>query len=491
MKRRATSGAVALAVLLVTVATACTSGNGPTVAPKEERTGSIDWQPCDSVQCATLSVPLDRAHPDGRHISLALARRPASGKRIGVLFTNPGGPGASGISLVRAASSVFPARIRDAFDIVSWDPRGVGASTPVLCGDDLDSFYAVDRSPDTAAEIAQNVAAARAFVDACVQHSRALLPFVSTDASVADLDAIRTAMGEDTISYIGFSYGSYLGALYAAKYPSHLRAMVLDGAIDPSISYSQTTVQQSQSFDDDLGDFLEHCRSDGCGFATGGNPRAAYDSLSKLIDAEPEPATVAGEARTLGPGEFDLGVASALYGGQADWEALGAALAQASSGDGSKLLEFADQYTQRAQGGTYSNETAANYATACLDAPSPRTVKGVEQVATTAARAAPHFGASTAWLGLPCTFWPVPAQHPARAVHAPRAPPILVVGALHDPATPYVWAEGLARQLKTGHLLTAAGESHTSYGRGDACVDVAVNNYLLDLTVPAAGTRCG
>jgi pimeloyl-ACP methyl ester carboxylesterase len=298
-------------------------------------------------------------------------------------------------------------------------------------------------------------------------------------------------MGVDRIDYLGFSYGTYLGALYARAFPQHVRSMVLDGAVDPALDYAQTALEQAQGFERDLDAFLAHCRDEGCGFASGGDPFAAFDDLNGQIDAEPIPATVGGEQRTLGPGEFDIGVASALYGGHDAWTALGHALAQAAQGRGDELLAFSDDYTQRRPHGEYSNETAALYAVSCLDAPSPRSLATVQALARRVARAAPHLGPATVWLGLPCTYWPVPARGAVGPVHAPHAPPILVLGTTEDPATPYAWAQSLTAQLQSAHLLTATGESHTSYGRGDDCVDGAVDRYLLKLDVPAGGTRCG
>ena len=306
------------------------------------------------------------------------------------------------------------------------------------------------------------------------------------------MDAIRVAIGEDRISYLGFSYGTFLGAEYADAYPQHVRAMVLDGAVDPSLSYADATISQAQGFETMLDGFFAWCRRDTrCGFARGGNPRTAFDSLTRAVAAEPTPGTVQGEQRTLGAGEFDIGVASALYSGTAGFETLASALVQAARGVGDEMLTLADEYTERQPGGKYSNQTAAFYSISCLDAPGASTVAGVQRVADDAARVAPHFGAATAWLGLPCTFWPVPAVGKPAPVRAPGAPPVLVVGTVRDPATPYAWAQSLAKQLRQGRLLTYDGDGHTAYARGSSCIDDAVDRYLLTLTLPADGTRCG
>jgi len=477
--------------LLVTV----TSGGLASCAtkPTTERTGVVLWRGCGAIQCATLSVPLDRSHPAGRRITLALARRPADGRRLGVLLANPGGPGGSGIELLQHADEVFSKSVRDRFDIVSWDPRGVGASTAVDCGDDLDYFYSVNRSNASASTARANARVAKRFVAGCLRNGRGLLPFLSSRASVADLDAIRAAMGERTISYVGFSYGTYLGALYADRYPTHVRAMVLDGAIDPALSSADGTIRQSVGFDRALAAFLAWCRGDSqCHFASHGNPITAFHDVTSSLNHETLPAEVDGEKRTVGPGEANIGIAQALYAGRGrdGWEALGDALRDAARGDGSGLAVLSDLYTGRRSGGHYDNETDAFYAIGCLDAPSPPTLAAVTRIAVRAERAAPVFGASNVWLGLPCTFWPVPAVSKPAPVHADGAPPILVLGTTDDPATPYASAQALSHELESARLLTYVGEGHTAYGRGDACIDDKVDSYLISRRLPGGGTRC-
>jgi pimeloyl-ACP methyl ester carboxylesterase len=487
---RAVRGAV-VAICTAALTAGCSATGTKTL--RVEHTGAITWTPCrnGAVQCATLEVPLDVAHPDGERISLALARRPASGKRIGVLLTNPGGPGASGIQFLEDAAGVFRPEILRRFDIVSWDPRGVGSSAPIRCLDNLDAFYAVDRTPENAEAVARNVAVAREFVASCKQRSGHELGDVSTSAGVRDMDAIRAAIGEARISYMGFSYGTFLGARYADAYPQHVRTMVLDGAVDPSLSYAAGTIAQARGFEELLAAFFAWCRQDPrCGFARGGDPADAFDRLERVVAAEPTPGTVNGEERTLGPGEFDIAVATGLYAGRAGFPVLADALVDTARGSGDQMLVLADEYTERQPGGKYSNLTAAFYATSCVDGPSARTVADVQRLADRAARVAPHFGAPSAWLGLPCTFWPVPPRDKPAAVHAEGAPPLLVVGTTHDPATPYAWAQSLAAQLRTGHLLTFEGDGHTAYARGSSCIDDAVDDYLLAGTVPAEGTRC-
>jgi hypothetical protein len=247
---------------------------------------------------------------------------------------------------------------------------------------------------------------------------------------------------------------------------------------------------QAEGFDHALGAFFDWCEgNDDCGFATGGDPQVAYERVIAGIDAEPLPAETDGESRTLGPGEADLGVALALYGGEDAWPTLAQALAQAAQGDGTALLMLSDAYTERGPDGQYSNQTAAFYAIACLDAPAPANLREVEALAAETAARAPYFGAANVWLGLACTYWPAPPTRTPAPIRAQGAPPIVVIGTANDPATPLVYAESLAEQLDDGVLLVYEGEGHTAYSRSE-CIDDAVDEYLLNLTVPADGTRC-
>jgi hypothetical protein len=270
--------------------------------------------------------------------------------------------------------------------------------------------------------------------------------------------------------------------------------MVLDGAVDPARSYAESTIRQAVAFDRALGAFLAWCRDNSrCAFARHGNPTTAFRDLTMMMAHETLPAEVRGEKRTLGPGEANLGISTALYGGKdrdGGWETLGDALRDASRGNGSALLALADAYTLRQPGGRYANETDAFYATACLDSPAPRTVTAVRRLAARAARVAPVFGASTVWLGLPCTYWPVAPVGRVGPIRAAGAPPILVIGTTADPATPYASAQALARELQSGRLLTAVGEGHGAYGRHDSCIDRKVDDYLISRRLPAPGTRC-
>jgi pimeloyl-ACP methyl ester carboxylesterase len=450
----------------------------------------LSWHGCgDGFSCTSLLVPVDYTQPGGATMRIAVVRKPASGARKGALIINPGGPGASGIDYARGSTDTFSA-VTDHFDLVSFDPRGVGQSRPVRCvtSSQLDAFVHGDPTPDNAREHADLVASSKRFADACFARNHSYLEHVGTIDAARDMDVLRAALGDAKLTYYGASYGTYLGAKYAQLFPKRIRAMVLDGALDPIQPTIAENRVQAVGFETDLRDFLASCaRSGSCPF--GSSPGAAeqgLDDLAARIDRQP--LQVGG--RSLGPGEFFEGLALGLYS-PAYWSGLQAALRQARDGNGSYLLQFSDALTDRHSDGSYSNLIESNLAINCIDRPSPRDPRAFDAAAHSFAKASPHFGTAIAYGSLPCAFWRVPPVEQAHAVTASGAPPIVVIGTTRDPATPYVWAQALARQLRSGVLVTYDGDGHTAYSRGNGCVSDAVNGYLNDRVVPRDGLRCG
>jgi len=479
----ASSAARATATPLTSVSSSPAAA--PTVTPAR-------WTDCGGgFGCAEIRVPRDYAAPSDGYLNISIIRAAATKptKRLGSLLINPGGPGASGVEFVRQGATIFPVELRERFDLVGFDPRGVNSSTAIRCIDNLDDHNALDPSPDDAAELEALVESARAYADACASRNDATLPYLSTDAVARDLDLIRAAVGDEQLTYLGFSYGTLIGALYAERFPDHIRAMALDGAVDPSLDLEAFRAGQAEAFEGALTSFLRDCakRSD-CAFNEGGESARAFDALMASIDREPIPALRLRDSRLVGPGLAWYAVLGALYSESA-WPVLATALSQAKDGDGSLMLVISDPFRGRKPNGSYSNLQDAYTANTCLDYSAPTDVAVYTSWATRLAKSAPHFAQLIAYNDLICAFWSVPAQGTPRAVSAEGAPPIVVVGTTGDPATPYRWAEALADQLESGLLITREGEGHTGY-LDSQCVEDAVDAYLLKLTVPKDGLTC-
>lgn len=499
--------ALATVAIIALGLTACGGSNGgpaatptPGAAPGATATAdaaayippALDWQRCgDFFTCADLPVPLDYASPGGETIDLALIRLEARlpQRRIGALLLNFGGPGASGVEAGRYAPQFLPGAILDRFDIIGFDPRGVGDSAPVDCGDDFDAYFAHDPTPDDEAERRALIDAARAFAAECEARSGAILAHVGTVNAARDMDVIRQALGEEQISYLGYSYGTLLGAVYADLFPDRVRAFVLDGAVDPERPGDELTLEQSGGFEDALTSFFAWCAADtGCPFYSAGDPAAAYDALMAAIELAPVPGDA---GRFLGPGEAQSGVASALYDRDAGWPALAHALADARGGDSTRLLALFDAIVGRESDGSYSNLNEANAAVNCVDGgASGGDIRPYDEMYERLRRETPRIGASSAYLGLVCAFWPADPAPIALPLDATGAAPILVIGTLADPVTPHAWAEGLASQLESATLLSWRGEEHTAFGGKSTCIDDAVVAYLLRLELPADRTIC-
>jgi pimeloyl-ACP methyl ester carboxylesterase len=452
---------------------------------------ALSWSRCGSLECATLAVPVEYDGSASGSVALAVARRPASdpSHRIGSLVINPGGPGVPAIDYLRAVASSFPRELRDRFDLVAFDPRGVGRSDQIVCTDSLDPLFDESFSPRNDAQRAALLDAARAVADACATRSGGMLAHVSTQNTARDLDRVRAALGERRLSFLGSSYGTYLGAIYVTMFPEHVRALVLDGAVDPGQSASGAVVSQAKGFESDLDDFLTDCdRRSTCAFGSEGGAAVAYDAL-RARSARSPLATRGLGGRTLNETRFDAGVLEMLYLGRPGWPSLEAALAAADHGDASALLEQADQFVGRRSNGATDHALDAFWAIGCLDGPSPGSLgaAGLERLASLSA---PRLGAFVANNSVICSVWPVPPVAPPPPLSAARAPTALVVGGTRDPATPLVGARRMRRTLANARLLVVDADRHTSFDSGNDCVDAAVVDYLVESALPARGARC-
>ncbi len=439
------------------------------------------------VDIAQLIVPRDHASPDGATISLYVARHRATDpkQRIGTLLVNPGGPGAAGSVLAEQADKVYSSRLLARFDIVGWDPRGVGRSEPAVdCVDDLDPLFSLDVTPDSPADTQALDQGVGDFVAGCETRSGGMLAYMSTEQSARDIESLRAALGEARVSYFGFSYGSELGATWLTLYPDTVRAAVLDGAIDPRRSATDETVQQAAGFERALDAFLARCAGDKkCALYSDGNPQRAFADLMARLDATPVPTSTG--RPPVSSGVAALAVAQAMYASSA-WPRLERALADARDGHGLGLLALYDQYLGRDRSGAYDNTLEAFFATSCLD--DDATSIDHDALARRLAEAAPQMGPLWQQPDV-CEAWPIPAQPSSVVIDGAKAPPVVVVGTTGDPATPLEASRGMAEALHSAMFVTVKGSEHTGYGLND-CIDGAVDGYLIDLAVPAVGTTC-
>ncbi|MGW4030979.1 alpha/beta hydrolase [Streptomyces sp. NPDC004838] len=476
------------------------SGAGATTAPtaglKPYYAQKLSWRDCGApgFQCSTLKAPLDYDKPGGDSVQLAVARKKATGpgKRLGSLQVNPGGPGGSAVGYLQAYAGIgYPAPVRARYDMVAMDPRGVARSEPVEClgGKEMDAYTQIDQTPDDAAETTRLTTALKDFAAGCQKRSGKVLPHVSTVDAARDMDILRAVLGDEKLSYVGASYGTFLGATYAELFPSRTGRLVLDGALDPSLPARELNRDQTEGFETAFKAFAADCvkqRDCPLGTATTADASDRLKTFFAELDAKPVPTG----SRPLGESLATTGVLTAMYD-EGAWPGLRTALTSAMNGDGAPLLALADSYYERESDGTYSNLMMANAAVNCLDAPPAFT--GPDAVRSALAefeQVSPVFGRNFAWAALNCAYWPTPATGTPHRIEANGTPPILVVGTTRDPATPYKWSQSLAGQLSSGRLLTYEGDGHTAYGRGSDCVDTAINTFLLDGTPPPNGKRC-
>jgi pimeloyl-ACP methyl ester carboxylesterase len=460
-------------------------------APTHARAAAdLQWTECGKgLDCTTIQVPMDYTRPNGRKLDIAVRRQLATNpsKRIGVMLINPGGPGGSGYDFVDYWSYAVDEQIQQRFDIIGFDPRGVGRSTALVCHDTLLPFVGADPTPDNEAEWRQVELAISRFADDCKRADPDLLPHLGTLNVVRDMDQIRAALGEDKISYFGYSYGTSIGAYYADMFPNRVRAMVLDGALDTTLTLEQASLEQAQGFEGALQRYAEDCRRNACALTRHGDPMEVIDGLMQRLEGGDIPAP--GKSRPLNEGEYVYALFGSLYG-PGSWQRLTDALVLAvESDDASGLVAISDSYLQLQDDGTYPNSTEIYNAVTCLDDASVKDVEYYRKLAPKFEARAPHFGAPFIQAGIICSYWPERAQPLPRPV-ASGTPPILVVGTTGDPATPYVYAERMANMLKSAGLLTYYGEGHTAY-LNDSCIDNAVNQYLLTVVLPPIGAVCG
>lgn len=487
---------VARVLVLVTVLIAgCTPGislgrHATTPSPQSK----LNWTDCgNGFQCANVTVPLDYSHPDRGTIEIAVNRKPATepSHRIGSLLMNPGGPGASGIQFVQDSAGEF-AELNRVYDLVGFDPRGVGQSDPVRCQSPQqeDQNNALDTVLDDPQEKQAVIDADKAIAAGCMQRSSRILPYIDTQSVARDLDAIRAALGDPKLSYLGFSYGTFIGEWYAHLFPTRVRAMVLDGVIDPTVSANDMAYAQVANLEMNLQAWIADCRSR----KTGSNPcmyAQTGDPGTKLVDflngLDSNPMHVGNRLLTHG-----LALQGVIWPGlyyPITWSLLDQALTLAEQGQGSMILGFTDLLYERRPDGSYSNSEDAFVSIYCLDHPAPTDVASYDALTAKFAAASPLFGPSYQYSNLQCAYWPVKPVGKVGPLNAQGTPPILLVAGTHDPATPIEWAKSVNQQIAGSVLLTRDGYGHISYDES-TCAQNAEVAYLEHLTMPAQGTVC-
>lgn len=451
----------------------------------------------DGLQCTHLTVPLDYAKPDGDTIELGILRKPArdNGQRIGALVINPGGPGAAGLSTAAALADVNDT-LADRFDFVGFDPRGVGSSEPnveCLTDEEMDAERAEDDELDVSPEgVARQEAESKEFAQKCAdntEYGTAMLANIGTRDVAKDIDVLRSALGDEKLTYLGYSYGTRIGSTYAETFPDNVRALVLDGALDPSQTPVDEVVAQGAGFQKAFDDFVAWCvGEDDC--ALGKDKGKALGQFHDLVRPLGQNPVEVGDGRKLSYDDATTGIVQALYSEQL-WEHLNTGLNELKQNEGATLMSLADMYLERDPDGTYSTTQDVFTAVRCVDDPRVTDPNEALELNREYKEAAPFLddGQPPAPVLDSCAYWPVPNTSEPHVPNVPGLPEVLVISTTGDPATPYDAGVALAEGLGGG-LLTFEATQHTVFLQGNDCVDSAGAKYLTDLELPAEGTRC-
>lgn len=503
---RTLAGAAAVVVGLAL--SGCTAGpdTGAATAPaevigevpdnlQEFYTQEITWEECEGeFACATVKVPLDYSDPGRESIDIAAIRLDASGESQGSLLMNPGGPGVSGYNTVRdSAEFLLSDRLRQSYDVIGFDPRGVNRSSAVECLTDEEREEARTETipPDATDEEALALIEedSAEYAELCAERTGELLGYIDTVSAAKDMDILRALVGDETLNYLGFSYGTQLGAAYAGLFPEKVGRFVLDGAVDPSLSSAEITAGQVAAFDEALRNYVTDCQSQGDCPLPGDVEEGVgvIDDLFESVEASP---MTAADGRLVTIATFFQGFVLPLYD-SGSWPALTVAIDRALQGDPTEFLRFADLSAEREPTGEYlTNASAAFTAVTCLDYPMSADPETMAAEAEALEASSAVFGEYLSYGALACENWAYePVDEPAPA-SAPEAPPIVVIGTTGDPATPYEWSLALADQLESAVHVTWEGQGHTAYGRSGECIESLVDDFLLEGTVPDDGARC-
>ncbi|MCU1549813.1 MAG: alpha/beta hydrolase [Glaciihabitans sp.] len=511
MKKSRRLGIAALALAIVLPLSGCVSWFLPptsasTSAPTGESVAAdlapyyhqvLKWTLCgDNLQCTDATAPLDWSNPSGAKIKLALIRQPATGShRLGSLLVNPGGPGGSGYDFIHdSIDYATDKKLQASYDIVGFDPRGVNHSTPVSCYTNPSQLDAYNfdippgmRGSDEWIKYEENLS--KKFGAECLADTGPLLGHVDTVSAARDLDLLRAALGDKKLNYLGYSYGTLLGQTYANLYPKNTGRLVLDGVVDPTTTVFDLSLGQAKGFEASLRDFIQKCPGyKNCPFH--GSVDSGMSETRQLLDALDASPLRNKDGRELGSSTMFTAIIYPLYN-VASWPALVTLFNTVLQGDPSYAFQLADGYYERDSSGKYNDNSAEAFiAINCLDYPINTNVAHMRAQAAELNKAAPVLGHLMAYGDTGCSGWPVPETGKAAPIHADGSAPILVVGTTGDPATPYSMAQNVAKSLQNGHLVTYHGNGHTAYNKSNACVNNAVDNFLINGTVPKSDPNC-
>ena len=461
----------------------------------------VSWKSCggtSGAKCGTVLVPTNWAKPAAGSLKLAVTwKHSGNGKPLGSILFNPGGPGEPAYDWVakEGASGIGTATLRANYNLVAFDPRGVGRSQPyVKCldakGND-DLFYGDQKYPiGSAADLTETRAKTKNFVDSCVKNTGAALQFVDSVSAARDMDVLRVVFGDRKLNYLGYSYGTYLGTMYAAQFPKRVGHLVLDGAVDPTVSDYDQSFLQLKGFDSALRAYLADClASSGCPFTgTVAQAQAKIAAWFRALETKP---ISAGNGRELTVWAAQTGLIMTLYS-DSYWKYATDAFTEAfAKGTGANFMHLADFYYDRNADGTYaSNLMEANIAIACMDSRSNWDPVEVAKQNERVIAGSSVFGRYWQNGALTCSLWPYPLAKRPSDLSARGAAPILVIGTTNDPATPYSQAQALAKLLRSGVMVTFNGEGHTAYGRSNSCIDKTVDSYFVNGKIPASDPQC-
>ena len=453
---------------------------------EDYKSQELSWQDCyDGYQCSSFKVPVDYEKVDSRSFTLKVLRHNASDQKnkLGSILVNPGGPGGSATVYAYNANFIFSSEINRRYDIVGFDPRGINESEEIRCltNTEEDAFLSADASDGKAASIKALVAISKNFADKCAKAAGSKLGHYSTLEAAKDMEILRILLNEKKLNYLGKSYGTYLGTLYAALFPESVGRIVLDGAVSPNVTTKEQQLAQAIAFDKALNNFLASHES------------LKLSDIKKLLSQAAVNPMKGQDGRLANQATVITAIAKTLYDSGDGWNDLDRMLEQAiTERNPEAIFEQADAYNNRdTNGNYYSNQTDVSIMISCLDWKEPRTVEEMRIDRNEYVKSAPVFGPFLNFAGLPCKYWQAKPQLPKMPLKNIVTSPILVIGVTNDPATPYKWAQDLTKVFTNAKLLTLDGDGHTGHSQGNKCIDSKVDSYFLTGKIAEEPLICG